>query len=148
MFSHLLVPTDGSELSTLAIKRAATFAKECGARITGFHAVEEPRSVPHSYASVGELKDIVDFPKRVDATARDYLAVIENTARHAGVECRTYYEIADKHPWEAIIDAAQKNGCDLIFMASHGRRGIDALLMGSETHKVLTHCKTPVLVFR
>ena len=121
MFSHLLVPTDGSELSTLAIKRAATFAKECGARITGFHAVEEPRSVPHSYASVGELKHIVDFPKLVDATAGDYLAV---------------------------IDAAQKNGCDLIFMASHGRRGIDGLLMGSETHKVLTHCKTPVLVFR
>jgi nucleotide-binding universal stress UspA family protein len=148
MFRHLFVPTDGSELSRLAIKGAVSMARETGARITGFHAVERIHGSAITYARHGSLMTQADFEKQVDAVVRDYLAVIENAARAAGVPCSAFYEISARHPWEAIIDAAQKRECDLIFMASHGRKGINALLMGSETQKVLTHCRIPVLVYR
>jgi nucleotide-binding universal stress UspA family protein len=82
-----------------------------------------------------------------EAEARTFLGVIEEKAKAAGVRCETFHTI-DSSPYRAIIAAAEKHGCDLVFMASHGRRGLSALLLGSETQKVLTHSKIPVLVYR
>jgi len=147
-FKNILVPTDGSELSLGAVDRAIQFARETGAKIIGFHAVEDMHPMPGAYVNIAELKAQINFPERAAAVAREFLGKIEERAKAASVECRTLHEVTTKHPYEAIIDAANANGCDLIFMASHGRRGIQAVVMGSETVKVLTHSKIPVLVYR
>ncbi|KAF7598798.1 MAG: sulfate transporter [Candidatus Dactylopiibacterium carminicum] len=147
MFQHLLVPTDGSPLSQEAVARAASFAREAGARVTLFYA--SPDS-PAAYDGVGAISDA-----HITQTVRDQLAsasqeildAAEACMREAGVPCERLALKGNK-PWELIIKAASQRSCDLIFMASHGRRGVSALLLGSETQKVLTHSKIPVLVFR
>jgi len=147
MFKHILVPTDGSPLSQDAVARAVSFAKEAGARITLLYA--EPQA-PAAYAGMGALSSAhltQDVHARLDGAARDILEAAEQVARDAGVACDHLALVGNK-PYALIIEAAQSRGCDLIFMASHGRRGIDALLLGSETQKVLTHSRIPVLVYR
>jgi nucleotide-binding universal stress UspA family protein len=144
MFKHILVPTDGSELSQAAIHKALQFAAEIGARVTGFYAMS--LYLPGFYPEVlpNTEQEFVDISK---ARAKTYLGVIEKAAQALNVPCTTSTETT-QHPYAAIIRIAQEQGCDLIAMASHGRRGVSGLLMGSETHKVLTHSKIPVLVFR
>jgi nucleotide-binding universal stress UspA family protein len=145
MFKHVLLPTDGSELSEMAIRQGVRFAKECGARITGicvtpaFHVLAVDATM---------LQDTeAEYLAAGRAQARKHLAMLEKTAAEEGVACDAVVEVSD-HPYEAIIRAAESKGCDLILMASHGRRGVKALLLGSETQKVLTHSRTPVLVYR
>lgn len=147
MFKHILVPTDGSELSQSTAKRAVSFAKEAGARITFFFAKPE---YPIAYFGEGALIDPTTpekFAELADQQASQYLGDVMAMCAEAGVDCTTTSATNDV-PHEAIIEAAEKSGCDLIFMASHGRRGISGFLLGSETNKVLTHTKIPVLVYR
>ena len=147
MFKHLLVPTDGSSLSTEAAKHAISFAKEAGAKITFFFAKPD---YPVAFYGEGALIDPTTpekFAEIADRQAREILAQAEKIARDAGIEVACVSTVSDV-PYRAIIDAAQAAGCDLIFMASHGRRGFSGLLLGSETQKVLTHSTVPVLVYR
>ena len=147
MFKHILVPTDGSELSRSTAKRAVSFAKETGARITVFYAKPE---YPIAYFGEGALIDPTTpekFAEMAEEQAAEYLGEVVAACQADGVDCNTVASTSDV-PYEAIISAAETAGCDLIFMASHGRRGISGLLLGSETNKVLTHSKIPVLVYR
>lgn len=147
MFKHILVPTDGSQLSQETARRAVAFAKESGARITAFFAKPE---YPITYFGEGALIDPTTpekFAEMADRQAEEVLGFVRQECAAAGVECDTVSVVSDV-PYQAIIETAEKAGCDLIFMASHGRRGISGLLLGSETHKVLTHSKIPVLVYR
>ena len=147
MFRHLLVPTDGSDLSRRTATHAITFARETGARITFFAALpQHPVSFHEGYG----LTD-AGTRERLIATAeqqgRAIVAPLVAEAAAAGVTAEAVATpCATVH--DGIIAAAAHHGCDLIFMASHGRRGIGALLLGSETQKVLTHSKIPVLVHR
>ncbi len=145
MFKHILLPTDGSQLSEIAIQKGIQFAKAVNARVTGFHVLPEFHVFTYRPEMLGDTKD--EFTRDSRAHAAQYLRVIEQAAKEAGVRCDTGYTTS-AHPYEAIIRAAEENGCDLIMMASHGRRGVQGLLIGSETHKVLTHTKIPVLVYR
>ena len=147
MFQHLLVPTDGSPLSEEAVRKAVAFAKETGARITAFYAKPVPpmERFVDGVQIDSEIKR--KFQQMADEDAQKILDFAADACRIEGVPCATATAASDT-PYEAIIQAATDKGCDLIFMASHGRRGISALLLGSETMKVLTHSKIPVLVCR
>lgn len=147
MFKHILVPTDGSQLSTDTARRAIAFAKEAGAQITFFFAKPD---YPVTFYGEGALIDPTTpekFAEMAEKQASEILAGHEAEAKAAGVTCAASSSVSDI-PYEAIIAAAEQAGADLIFMASHGRRGISGLLLGSETQKVLTHSKIPVLVYR
>ena len=145
MFKHILIPTDGSDLSNIAIANGVKFAKEINAKITGLTV-----TAPYNYYAV-ETVQVTDTPDQYAADmktlAERNLKVLQEAAAQAGVACELVHRISD-HPYEEIVNTAQDRGCDVIFQASHGRRGVRALLMGSETNKVLTHTKIPVLVFR
>jgi len=143
MFKHILLPTDGSELSEAAIRKGIQFAKSIGARVTGFYALPEFHILTYRTEMLEDTRE--EFAKDSKAHADKYLAVIEKAAKEVGVACDIVRATSD-HPYEAILKTAQDQGCDLIMMASHGRRGVRGLLLGSETHKVLTHTKMPVLV--
>ena len=147
MFKHILVPTDGSELSLETAKRAVAFAKEANAQITAFYAKPE---YPVTYYGEGALIDPTTpekFAELAEKQAQEFLGKVEALCKDAGVGC-TSVAVTSDIPYEAIIDTAKEKGCDLIFMASHGRKGITGLLLGSETNKVLTHSTIPVLVYR
>jgi len=145
MFKHILLPTDGSELSAAAIQQGVRFAQSIGAKVTGLCVM--PQQHPFFYETEIPMEALEQAAQRYKQQAGTYLAVIEKAAQDAGVACSVVYEKNDL-PHEAIIRVAEQKGCDLIMMASHGRRGVGALLLGSETQKVLTHSKIPVLVFR
>jgi len=147
MFKHILVPTDGSQLSSDTVKRAIAFAKETGAKITFFFAKPD---YPVAFYGEGALIDPTTpdkFAEMAEQQAKEILAANEAAAKAEGVVSAAVSSVSDI-PYEAIIAAAEEAGADLIFMASHGRRGISGLLLGSETQKVLTHSKIPVLVYR
>ncbi len=147
MFKHILVPTDGSALSTDTVKKAVEFARETGARITFFYSKPD---YPVAFYGEGALIDPTTpekFAEMADKQSQEILAAAQALAASAGVTCAIATTTSDV-PYEAIINAATGSGCDLIFMASHGRRGLSGLLLGSETQKVLTHSKVPVLVYR
>lgn len=145
MFRHILLPTDGSPLSEAAIQQGIRFAKSIGAKVTGLCAMPKQNAFPCDTGIPAEVLELV--AKRCRAQADVSLAVIDKAAKEVGVSCSLVYE-TDNCPHEAIIRVAYQRGCDLIMMASHGRRGVGALLLGSETQKVLTHSKIPVLVYR
>lgn len=147
MFKHVLVPTDGSPLSDTVVTRAIAFARETGVRLTFFYSQPD---FPMPIYGEGALIDPTT-PEQFAQSARQEAQRILDRARSAaeadGVVADTDTQVSEI-PYEAIISAADRHGCDLIFMASHGRRGIASLLLGSETQKVLTHSKIPVLVYR
>ena len=145
MFKHILLPTDGSSLSEAAIQKGVQFAKSIGARVTGFYVIQPYHLFSPGSGMASDSKERWETDSRT--RAQNVLAAISNVAKESGVTCDCISERVD-HPYEAIVRAAEKRGCDLIMMASHGRRGVQALLIGSETNKVLTHTKIPVLVFR
>ena len=145
MFKHLLLPTDGSELSLAAIRQGIRFAKESNARITGVSVTPEFHVLTFNTTMIEDTKETFLAESRAQAEAN--LALLKKAAEAEGVACDTEVLVND-HPYEAIIRVAQDKGCDLIVMASHGRSGAKALLLGSETHKVLTHTRIPVLVYR
>ena len=145
MFKHILLPTDGSELSEMAIKQGVRFAKSIGAKVTGLCVMPLKRSF--FYETEIPAEALEQATRRCKEAAEKHLAAIEKTAGEAGVVCEVVYERND-YPYDVIIRVAKQKGCDLIMMASHGRRGVGALLLGSETQKVLTHSNIPVLVYR
>jgi len=154
MFKHLLVPTDGSALSESTVARAVSFAKEAGARVTFFYAQPD---FPMPIYGEGALIDPTtpeQFARAAAEEANAILSKAKTAADDAGTAADDAGVVADTDtlinevPYEAIIDAANRHACDLIFMASHGRRGIAGLLLGSEATKVLTHWKIPVLIYR
>jgi nucleotide-binding universal stress UspA family protein len=147
VFKHILIPCDGSELSNRVVDKAIEFAREIGARITGFYAQAE-YSVPYYEGGIPiDAMTPESFMSLTATQAKSILDAFSEKAKVAGVSFDVHTSVNDS-AYEAIIDAANAKGCDLIFMASHGRRGIAGLLMGSETHKVLTHTTIPVLVYR
>ncbi|MGZ5187460.1 MAG: universal stress protein [Caldimonas sp.] len=145
MFKHLLLPTDGSPASNDAIRKGIQFAKSEQAQVTGIYVIPEFHVMTYRVDMVEDTK--AEFAEDTRVHADRYLGVVREAARQAGVTCETVSVTSD-HPFEAIIDTAEAKGCDLIVMASHGRRGARGLLLGSETLKVLTHSKIPVLVYR
>ena len=147
MFKHILIPTDGSEVATKAITAGVELAKEMGAKVTGFYA-EEPRPLHlHNGGHRVEHDLVAEFDRRSREYAERSVSRIADAAKAAGVAFEARVAKSMK-PYQAIIDAAAEQKCDVIFMASHGHRGLAGLLLGSVTNNVLTHSKIPVLVFR
>jgi len=147
MFKNILVPTDGSKLSLKAARQAIKLAKALGARITAFYAAPELGSTYYGDGYILRAPSPNAQAEAAKKQARKYLSAIEVEAEVEKVPCEAYYVVSDS-PYEAIIDAAKKKKCDLILMASHGRRGLSGMVLGSETHKVLVHSKIPVQVCR
>jgi nucleotide-binding universal stress UspA family protein len=145
VFKNILVATDGSDLAAKAVEEGIRFAKEIGAKITAV-TVTEPFHVLSLVPSQLEYTPI-EYKKHAEAHAEKVLGTVSAAAKLAGVACETLH-VEHEHVYQAIIDAASARKCDLIVMASHGRRGISAIVLGRETVKVLTHSKIPVLVYR
>jgi nucleotide-binding universal stress UspA family protein len=148
MYKHVLLPLDGSELSLKAVSAGIDLAKAVGAKVTFISVVPHFRLA----VSIGHASEIVrKLEKEHEEEARKHadelLAKVETEAKKKGVPSE-HIAVVDDSPYEQIIAHADKANCDLIVMASHGRRGLDAVLLGSETTKVLTHSKIPVLVVR
>ena len=146
MHRHILIPTDGSELAQKAVSHALKLAKDEGAKVTAlvvehsFNVYAVPESKIYKMP-----KEFAAYSKQIKEHATMILDGVAKQAEAAGVKCATI-QVVHEHAYEAIIDTAKKKGCDLIVMASHGRSGISALVLGSVTNKVLTHTKIPVLV--
>jgi nucleotide-binding universal stress UspA family protein len=148
MFKHLLLPTDGSKLSERAVQRGIEFAKSLGARVTTVHVIPEFRMMADESFVLPTSADLKRrYEKEAKVRAEKMLERIGEKARAANVSYNAI-AVSGDIPYEKIIETAKKCKCDLIMMASHGRRGISGLLLGSETAKVLTHSKIPVLVVR
>ena len=147
MYRKILIPTDGSPISRKAVKQGIAFAKEVGAKVVGFFSPEDYRVMMYSEFVPPVVVTEQEFEAQTRKMAEKQLSFIERTARAAGVPYEGYY-VSSIAPWQAIIDAASKKKCDLIFMGSHGRRGLASVVLGSQTTKVLTHSKVPVLVAR
>jgi nucleotide-binding universal stress UspA family protein len=145
MYKHILLPTDGSELSTQAVHAGISLAKPLGARVTALHTT--PQVDPSEMLGRAMIERSKEYAKQMQDEAARVLRVVESAAREAGVACNSLHRTSDS-PWNEIIKVATEQGCDLIVMASHGRHGVSALVLGSETTKVLTHSKVPVLVYR
>jgi nucleotide-binding universal stress UspA family protein len=145
MFKHILIPTDGSDLSRKAVLYGVRLAKESGAKVTALTIAEPYRVASMDAVLIAISED--EYEEESRRMSQKALDQVKMAAEAANVPCETIREIHDQ-PYRAIIDAAHALNCDLIVMASHGRRGISALLLGSETVKVLTHSTIPVLVFR
>jgi nucleotide-binding universal stress UspA family protein len=147
MYKNLLVPTDGSKLSDKAVAHAIALAQAVGASLTAFYAAPDYPMPAYADGVVYEPVSRREYSKLAAEDAQKILDAVETKAEAAGVSCKTAYTIASA-PWEAILAAARKHKCDAIVMSSHGRRGLSAVLLGSETQKVLTHTKLPVIVVR
>lgn len=147
MYKHILLPTDGSPLSRRAAANGIKLAKAVGAKVTGYYAA--PPATPlefKGFLPVG-YSDPEKHARAIEKAAAAHLAVIEKAAKAAGVRCKTAYDTSD-FPADAIVAAAKKHGCDLIYLASHGRRGFKSSMLGSNTQKVLVLSPVSVLVDR
>lgn len=144
MYQQILVPTDGSEISARAVQAAATMARLTSARLEVLSVKE-----PFPYSAISEIQPVPpqEFYDAQERMASARVTAALEAARAQGVKAEGA-TVEALHPWEAILEQAKAKGCDLIVMASHGRRGLAALLLGSETQKVLTHSAVPVLVIR
>ena len=145
MFKHILLPTDGSELSLRAVDTGIELAARLGARVYAFHVIA-PFPASTYFAEFVQANEPA-YTQEANANAERYLADAHRRAEAAGVSCESSSEV-DARPYSAIVGAARKHQCDLIVMASHGWRGFDRLLLGSETHKVILNGDVPVLVCR
>ena len=148
MYRHILIPTDGSQLAHKAVVHGLSLAKAVGAKVTAL-TVEPSFNVYDVPASRANLMSAAfdEYAKHAREHAESILNRIADDANTAGVQCETVQMIQD-HPYQAIVDTAKEKGCDLIVMASHGRSGIAAIMLGSVTTKVLAHTTIPVLVCR
>ena len=145
MFSHLLVATDGSDLSEVALIEGAKLAKALNAKATVVTAALTPAPIVLEGVDVGPGQPERQYVAK--DRAQETLESATRVMQEGGVNCQTV-SVIDKRPFEAILDTAEAEGCDLIVMASHGRSGFQSLFLGSVTQKVLTHSKLPVLVYR
>ena len=145
MYTNILIPTDGSELAEKAVQHGIALAKQIGAKATALTVL------PPFHIFTTDTQMIEDTPAqyqvRMQKHADKILGAVSHAAQAAGVACELVH-VEHEHPYQAIIDTAGSKGCDLIVMASHGRHGISAIVLGSETVKVLTHSRIPVLVHR
>ena len=144
MFKRILVPTDGSEITAKAVATSIELARSTGAKLYTISVKE-----PFPYSAISEMQptppqEFFDAQERI-ATQR--VQTVARQCADADVACQAH-TVEALHPWEAFIEHANRTECDLLVMASHGRRGVSALLLGSETQKVLTHTKIPVLIVR
>jgi len=146
MFKNILIPTDGSEQSQRAVRAGVDLARIHGAKVTGIHVIPDYHLL---IAYEGAFDPVTEerIEEEAKARANTYLGFLRDAASAAGVQCSTVCETSD-HPYDAILRTCDATGCDLILMTSHGRKGLAAVLLGSETRKVLTHAKVPVLVVR
>ena len=148
MFKHILLPTDGSKLSDRAVQRGIELAEALGARVTAVHVIPEFRMMAdESFV----LPNSVEIQRRYEKESKARSDKMLNKIGERAAAARVKFEgvsVTGDVPYEQIINAAKRHKCDLIMMASHGRRGLSGLLLGSETSKVLTHSKIPVLVVR
>jgi nucleotide-binding universal stress UspA family protein len=144
MYKRILVPTDGSDISAKAVESAAALAHLLGAQARVLSVKE-----PFPYSAISEMQPVPpqEFYDAQERIARGRVDAAKQTLEAAGVQTEGA-TVESLHPWEAIITHAKDQACDLIVMASHGRRGLNALLLGSETQKVLTHSTLAVLVVR
>ncbi len=147
MFRHVLIPTDGSPLSDKAVTAGVSLAKDTGARLTFFYAQPDQTTSLFGDAGVQRIIDPKVLADSIGQHTQEVLGKARQVAEGRGVKFEALSAISDD-PYKAIIAAAQRGGCDLILMASHGRRGVSGLLLGSQTQKVLAHSSIPVLVFR
>ncbi len=145
MFKTILVPTDGSELSSKAVEKALEFARLHGSKLISL-SVAEPYPFTTLYEG-GVVYEPKQFEDKMRQLAEQHVRVVADAASAAGVTCETVV-VQSFNPHEEIINTAKKYQCDAIFMASHGRRGLNRLFLGSETQKVLAHSDIPVLVLR
>ena len=147
MYKHILIPTDGSPLARSAVQAGVKLAQKLGAKVTGFYAA--PPATPVEYKGLLPVgyDEPVDRARAIEKAAKQYLEVIEKAAKAAGVRCKVEH-VTNDYPADAIIAAAKRNKCDLIFMATHGRGGFRPSMLGSQTQKVLAQSKVPVLVHR
>lgn len=144
MYKRILVPTDGSPITAKAVQTAIDLARLAGAELFAVGVKE-----PFPYSAISEMQPVPpqEFFDAQERIASDNVKAVTSAAAAAGLTCHGH-TVEALHPWEAILDHAKLQGCDLVVMASHGRRGVSALLLGSETQKVLTHGSLPVLVVR
>ena len=144
MYKRILFPTDGSDITAKALQSALNLAKLCGAEIHALAVMD-----PFPYSAISEMQPVPpqEFFDAQLRVAQARIKLVTDAAGAAGVPCQAH-TVEAMHPWEAILDHGKAQGCDLVVMASHGRRGVSALLLGSETQKVLTHSTLPVLVVR
>lgn len=145
MYDHILIPTDGSELGDKAVHHGIALAKVLGAHVTILRATPPPAPIVVEGVVIGLPPE--EEQRQMLARVEEHLAKLQAEASSAGVACQ-WKRVEHDQPWRAIIDAVIELDATLIVMASHGRRGVSALLLGSETQKVLTHSTTPVLVYR
>jgi nucleotide-binding universal stress UspA family protein len=145
MYTNILLATDGSELAGKAVRHGIDLAKRLGAKTTALTVV------PPFHVFTADTQMLEDTPAeyqvRMHKRAEKTLGEVTRAAQSEGVPCEMV-QLEHEHPYRAIIDTAASRGCDLVVMASHGRRGVSAIVLGSETVKVLTHSKIPVLVCR
>jgi len=147
MYKHILIPTDGTPTAEKAVKAGLKFAKWSKAKVTVFTAMPEYRIPTTSEVSAGKVMSIAEYERRAKAQGQRLLDKVARRARVAGVRLDAETALSDR-PAEAIVAAAKKNGCDLIFIGSHGRKGLAALLLGSQTHEVLKRSTIPTMVYR
>jgi nucleotide-binding universal stress UspA family protein len=147
MFKHILIPTDGSDISNEAAAAGIELAKALGARVTGFFAAPAPTPIVYSGMLPVGIVSPEEHAKLIERTANQYLGAIEKAARAQGVPCQVLHKTND-FPADAIVDAASEQGCDCIFMASHGRHTRRGAALGSETLKVATEAGVPVVIYR
>lgn len=145
MYTNILVPTDGSELAEKAVQHGLALAKRIGAKATALTVVSPFHILTIDTQMIEDTR--AQYQARTQKHAEKILAAVSSAAQAAGVACEIV-QVEHEHPYQAIIDTAGSKGCDLIVMASHGRHGVSAIVLGSETVKVLTHSKIPVLVYR
>ena len=148
MYRNILIPTDGSEIAEKAVAAGTDYAREAGAKVLFFTAVPEYQ-LPGEAEMLAHkpIKSVAKYEEEAAAKAREILDKAAASAKQANVAFETDFALCNR-PYEAIIGAAKRHGCDAIFMASHGRTGIPAWWHGSQTHDVLTHSDIPTLVYR
>jgi len=147
MYKHVLIPTDGSALAEKAVAAGIVYAREAQARVTLFTAVPEYEPPSEAQVFARRVVSMADHARNSEKAANGILAHAVKVARDAGLEFATDFAQSNQ-PWQAIIEAAKRHGCDAIFMASHGRTGLSRLVHGSQTIDVLTHTDIPTLVVR
>ena len=147
MFKNILIPTDGSPRSNRAIRQAVQLAKEQKARVTGLFVAPAYNPVMREEFSTLNVDSPVQHAAKAEAAARKHMRTLARAASEAGVPCDLLHAISD-YPYEEIVRAANRRKCDLIYMASHGRTGLSRLLLGSQTSRVLSLSKVPVIVVR
>jgi nucleotide-binding universal stress UspA family protein len=147
MFKHILIPTDGSAVSGKAVKAGIALAKEHGAKVTGYHAVEPVPVHLYGEGYIADRRTVAEFERRRLAAAKKHITGIAREALKAGVPFEPVVQTSPR-PYDGIVETAKKRKCDLILMSSHGHRGLDRLMLGSVADKVIQRSRVPVLVYR